>query len=102
MSELVISVLGTRNAGKSETWKTLVGSRVRTGTHSRPLQLTPEVCVDVFLVSGSAEERHTDIETILRTQTPDIILCSVQYHQDARDTFQFFLNHNYDLIVHWL
>jgi hypothetical protein len=60
------------------------------------------LCVTVFLVSGSAEERRTNIETILRTQTPDIVLCSVQYLDEACDTFQFFLDREYDLVVHWL
>jgi hypothetical protein len=102
MSRLVVSVLGNRDSGKSHTWNNLFGHEVRTGTHARELQIAPGVCVTVFLVSGSPEERRTDIETILRGHTPDIILCSVQYLEGAQDTYQFFLDRDYDLVVHWL
>src|SRR5438874_11296007 len=102
MSGLVVSVLGNQNAGKTHTWKTLFGRDVRTGIYPRELEIAPGLCVTVFLVSGSAEERRTNIEAILRTQTPDLVLCSVQYLDEARDTFQFFLDRDYDFAVHWL
>ena len=58
MSEnLLISVLGNRNSGKSYTWNTLFKQTVRTGTELRRLYLTDNEYVEVFLVSGSAEER---------------------------------------------
>ena len=89
MSGLVVSVLGNQNAGKTHTWKTLFGRDVRTGIYPRELEVAPGLCVTVFLVSGSAEERRTNIETILRAQTPDIVLCSVQYLAKRATRFSF-------------
>jgi hypothetical protein len=102
MSRLLVSVLGNQNSGKTHTWRMLFGRNVRTGTTSRELEIAPGQCVPVFLVSGSAEERRTTIETIMGSATPDIVLCSVQYLADAQNTFQFFLNRDYELVVHWL
>ena len=102
MSRLLVCVLGSQNSGKTHTWRTLFGRDVRTGTVPRELEIAPGQCVTVFLVSGSAEERRTTIEAIMGSATPDIVLCSVQYLAEARDTFQFFLDRDYDLVVHWL
>src|SRR5438067_1660107 len=103
MRKLAVCVLGTRNAGKTETWKTLFRQNdIRTGSQLRKLQLTRGSCVDVFLISGSPQERPKTIETMLGTQLPDIILCSVQYHSNAPNTFRFLLDHDYHLIVHRL
>lgn len=102
MSRLAVIVLGHRNSGKSTTWNALFGATVRTGVHPRELQLGAGLCVTVFLVSGSAEERRSDIETIMRDQTPQIVLCSVQYVAEAQATFQYFIDNDYELVVHWL
>lgn len=102
MSRLAVIVLGSRDSGKTMTWNELFGQTVRTGIHSRELEVIRGLCVTVFLVSGSAEERSTDIETIMRNQTPQIVLCSIQYVAGAQDTFQYFLDNDYDLVVHWL
>jgi hypothetical protein len=102
MSRLAVIVLGNRNSGKTTTWNELFGQIVRTGIHPRELEVATGLCVTVFLVSGSAQERRTDVETIMRSQTPDIVLCSVQYVAGAQDTFQYFLDNDYELVVHWL
>ena len=56
-NKLAITVLGNPNSGKTETWKILFDKDVRTGSHIRRLYLNTEEYLDVFLVSGSAEER---------------------------------------------
>ena len=59
MEKLLIAVLGNRNSGKSHTWNTLFGSTVRTGKEERRLYFNDCEYVNVFLVSGSPEERET-------------------------------------------
>lgn len=56
-NRLFVGVLGNRNSGKSSTWNDLFGRTVRRGKNSRRLELAPGECVDVYLVSGSFEER---------------------------------------------
>jgi hypothetical protein len=99
---LVIAVLGTRNSGKSETWNRLFDATVRTGKHPRWLYLNAAQSVEVFVVSGSPEERETKVEDILPDPLPQIVLCSVQYRDDAADTFRYFLRNGYELFVQWL
>jgi hypothetical protein len=65
---LCVAVLGHRNSGKSLTWNTLFGRRVSTGRRMRRLFLTPTQYVEVFLVSGSSEERHLYVEEKQRGQ----------------------------------
>lgn len=57
-NNLLVGVLGHRNSGKSRTWNVLFGSTVKTGTLMRHLFLTETEYVEVFLVSGSPEERE--------------------------------------------
>lgn len=102
MSRLLVAVLGNRDSGKSHTWNLLFGQVVRTGRHPRDLPLGGGQCTTVFLVSGSPEERETEIAQILLDQTPEIVLCSVQYAVSAQQTFQFFVDNGYSLAVHWL
>lgn len=87
---LVIAVLGNRNSGKSTTWNELFGRTVRTGSQMRRLDLTATEYVEVFLVSGSPEERETYVGEIIGTQTPRIVLCSMQYRADVTQTIDFF------------
>jgi hypothetical protein len=101
-NNLVVTVLGNRNSGKSHTWNTLFGSVVRTGSHMRPLNLTATQYVEVFLVSGSPEERQTYVEDIIGENKPRIVLCSMQYRQDVVQTIQYFVQNDYFLFVHWL
>jgi len=102
MDKLLVAVVGNRNAGKSHTWNTLFGRKVRTGVRPRSLTLFSNAETDVFLVSGSPQERKKEIDEILKGQHPRIVLCSVQYTPDGLETIRFFQQHGYFLFVHWL
>jgi hypothetical protein len=102
MSRLLVAVIGNRQSGKSTTWNELFGQTVKTGKYPRELAIGSGQCLTVFLVSGSAEERGKDIEDILLKQTPEIVLCSVQYAAGADETLQYFVDHDYFMMVHWL
>ncbi|MFN6087414.1 MAG: hypothetical protein ACK47E_01565 [Cyclobacteriaceae bacterium] len=102
MDNLVVAVLGHRNSGKSTTWYSLFGRTVRTGTELKRLYLTADEYVDVFLVSGSPEERETYVGDIIGTQRPRIVLCSMQYRHDVTTTINFFIENSYFIFCHWL
>jgi len=102
MDNLVISVLGNRNSGKSTTWNNLFERKVRTGSEVRRLYLREREYVEVFLVSGSPEERETYVGKIIGEQRPRIVLCSMQYRPDVTQTIQFFSDNNYFIYCHWL
>ena len=101
-SKLVVATLGRRNSGKSTTWNTLFGTTVRTGSKVRRLFLSEDQCVEVFLVSGSPEERFTYVGDIIGTLSPSLVLCSMQYRADVTQTIDYFLSNGYALFVHWL
>jgi hypothetical protein len=102
MKYLAVAVLGNRNAGKSYTWNMLFGRTVRTGKHLHRLQLTPTEWVEVFLVSGSPEERKLYVGEIIQSQQPQIVLCSMQYRADVAKTIDYFSANDYSLYVQWL
>lgn len=102
MDKLVIVVLGNRNSGKSYTWNSLFGSTVRTGKDERRLYFNDCESVKVFLVSGSPEERDTYVGELITAEKPSIVLCSAQYTESVRSTFNYFVDKNYFLFVHWL
>lgn len=102
MDRLLIAVLGNRNAGKSHTWNTLFGATVRTGKYVRPLQVAEGRFVDVFLASGSPQERELYVADIVADADARIVLCSVQYTQEARETFEYFIAKGFRLDVQWL
>jgi hypothetical protein len=99
---LFVGVLGHRNAGKSTTWNTLFGSTVRTGQRPRTLALNGGECVEVFVVSGSPEERQLYAGDILAKQDCHIVLCSMQYVESVRRTLDYVVGENFDLFVQWL
>jgi hypothetical protein len=99
---LLMGVLGNRNSGKSHTWNTLFGRTVRTGGEPRHLTLRPGECVEVFLVSGSPEERHLYVADILRNQDCRIVLCSMQYIAGVQETLGYFIENNFSLQIQWL
>jgi hypothetical protein len=99
---LVIAVIGNRNSGKSSTWYTLFGRTVHTGTKMRKLFLRGNEYVDVFLVSGSPEERKMEIEEIVPAHDPRIVLCSMQYQEHIFETIDYFTERDYFLFAHWL
>lgn len=102
MNKLLVSVLGNRDSGKSHTWNTLFGSTVRTGKEERRLYFNDCEYVKVFLVSGSPEERETYIGDLMTAKEPSIVLCSTQYRESVKSTFNYFIENGYFLFVHWL
>lgn len=102
MAHLAVTTLGHRNAGKSSTWNTLFRSTVRTGKYERRLYLNKAQFVPVFLVSGSPEERDEYVGDLLTVEKPSIILCSTQYIESVRQTYDFFFSSGYDVHVQWL
>jgi hypothetical protein len=102
MDRLFVGVLGNKNSGKSTTWNTLFGATVRTGQYSRTLTLYGGECVEVFLISGSPQERQLDIADILNGQECRIVLCSIQYIEEVRKTVEYVIDEEYDTFVQWL
>ena len=101
-SRLLIGVLGNRDSGKSHTWNELFGRTVRRGTRSRKLKLLCGECVEVFLVSGSFEERREYAGDVLESQDCRIVLCSLQYTEEVRETLRYFVRQDFQLYIHWL
>jgi len=101
-NNLVIGLLGHRSSGKSTTWNRLFEENVRTGINIRSLYLTQTEYIQVFLVSGSPEERETYVGEIIGEQRPRIVLCSMQYISDVSETIDFFVNNDYFLYIQWL
>lgn len=102
VDRLFVGVLGHQQSGKSTTWNALFGRTVRTGQNARQLELRPHECVEVFLISGSPEERHLYAEDVLMNQSARIILCSIQYVKDAADTIEYIEDHGFWTYVQWL
>lgn len=102
MPNLAITTLGHRNSGKSQTWNTLFGNTVKTGKYERRLYLNSAQYVDVFLVSGSPEEREEYVGEIITVHRPRIVLCSTQYIDSVRETYDFFFTNGYQVHVQWL
>ena len=106
--KLLICVLGKSDSGKSYTWNTLFGRTVRTGKKELKLRSDGwvEEWVEVFLVSGSPEERGKPVGGILGDQTCPIVLCSMQYPNDENDdpyaTLDYFIERGFFLYVQWL
>jgi|ERR1035441_10671960 hypothetical protein len=106
MDRLLVAVLGHRNSGKSKTWNTLFGHRVLTGKEQRPLEVAKGTFVNVFLVSGSPEERDLYVGNLISDKNARIVLCSVQYKdglkEGMRGTFDHFISKGFVLYVQWL
>jgi hypothetical protein len=105
-NNLLVAVLGNQHSGKSTTWNRLFDptgkTKVRTGKHPRSLYLNPAQYVEVFLISGSAQEREIEVGEILPEGNPEIVLCSAQYREDVTETFDYFLAKGYEVFVQWL
>ena len=102
MENLLVSVLGNINSGKSHTWNKLFDLTVRTGKKERRLYFNDCEYVKVFLVSGSPEERETYVGELITAEEPKIILCSTQYRESVKTTFRYFIEKGYFIFVHWL
>ena len=102
MEKLLVCIMGNRNSGKSYTWNALFNEIVRTGRTERKLYFNACEYVNVFLVSGSPEERNEYIGDLITVNSPRIVLCSAQYSEGVKDTFNYFLENGYSIYVHWL
>ena len=94
--------MGERNSGKSSTWNDLFGRTVKTGKYLKELHLTQTESVDVFLVSGSPEERGEYVGDLIVEDEPRIVLCSMQYNRNSLTTIDYFIEHDYSLYVQWI
>lgn len=99
---LLVAVLGNRNSGKTTTWAQLFGAGVKTGKHPRQLNLNAAQFVEVFLISGSPQERDKEVEKVLPASLPRIVLCSTQYRSDVTSTYDYFFRNGYEVFVQWL
>jgi hypothetical protein len=102
MEKLLVSIIGKRNSGKSSTWNLLFGRTVKTGTKLKKLYLSEKEYVNVFLVSGSPEERETYVGELITVNNPAIVLCSMQYRKDVTQTIDYFADKNYKINSYWL
>ena len=101
-TRLLIGLPGNRDSGKSHTWNELFGRTVKRGKHPRQLELLPGECVEVFLVSGSFEERREYAGDILGSQDCRIVLCSLQYTKEVRKTLNYLIEHDFHMYIQWL
>jgi hypothetical protein len=100
---LFVAVVGSRNAGKSTTWHTLFGHRVKTGKEPRKLDLGKGQTTDVFLISGSNEERGLYADDVLKDVDCRIVLCSVQYIKAAfESTWNHVFDAGFSIYAQWL
>jgi hypothetical protein len=101
---LFVAVIGSRNSGKSTTWNTLFGREVRTGKEPRILELNDDGrSTEVFLISGSNEEKHRYAADVLKNVDCRIVLCSVQYVEEAFDsTWDHIFSEGFAIYAQWL
>lgn len=100
---LFIAVIGERHSGKSTTWKALFGKPVRTGRYPRCLMLKNDISTEVFVISGSNEERKVYAKDVLKDIDCRIVLCSVQYTQGAFDrTWHYVFKERFLIYAQWL
>ncbi|MCG8334114.1 MAG: hypothetical protein MJE63_06325 [Proteobacteria bacterium] len=102
MEKLLVAVMGHRDSGKSYTWNQLFGGTVKTGKYIRKLYLNDSEYVDVFLVSGSPEERGEYVGDLITVDNPRIVLCSMQYRKDVTESLDYFINNDYFIFLHWI
>ncbi len=100
--KLAVIVLGERNSGKSLTWNRLFGSTQKTGTRTRDFDLSDNEYVELFLISGSPQERGKTIDQIIGRKSPRLLLCSLQYVDGVKDSIDRLLKRGYSLHVQWL
>jgi hypothetical protein len=122
------AVIGERNAGKSTTWNTLFGRTVKTGKKARRFDVCPKESVDVRLISASNEEKHRNLSEVIDPSQTDvfiisgsneekkryaqkvldnvdcrIILCSVQYVEEAFErTWEYVFSEHFSIYAQWL
>ncbi len=100
---LFVAVIGEPKAGKSTTWNTLFGRKVKTSGLPRLLEINSRESAEVFLVSGSNEERRQYAQKILKNINCRIVLCSVQYTEEAFDrTWSYVFAEGFAIYAQWL
>ena len=100
---LLVAVIGSRNSGKSTTWNTLFGGTVKTGKWARTLSLGDGRSTEVFLISGSHEERELYAADVLKNVDCRIVLCSVQYVEEAIErTWSHIFEEGFAIYAQWL
>lgn len=100
---LFVAVIGERNAGKSTTWNTLFEHKVKTGKRPRVLGLGEGLWTEVFLISGSNEEKRRYAADLLRDVNCRIVLCSVQYVEQAFErTWNHVFDEGFQIYAQWL
>ncbi|WP_145141261.1 hypothetical protein [Paenibacillus sp. Y412MC10] len=77
---------------------------IRTAQKSlRHLYFNHREYTDVFLINGSPQERRRDVEEIIQVgYDPRIVLCSLQYTDEVKDSFKYFTQKGYFIYLHWL
>lgn len=100
--KLLIGILGGEQSGKTHTWDCLFGHNVKTGKNMRRLYLSGEDYVNVFLISRSPSKRKMSVKDILKSKTPEVVLCSLQYTPEVLNTLKHFHNNGYKLYIQWL
>ncbi|WP_439395164.1 GTPase [Bradyrhizobium sp. PMVTL-01] len=58
--------------------------------------------MDVYLVSGSFEERKEYAGDVLADQTARIVLCSMQYTEEVSRTIDYVKQGDFDVFIQWL
>jgi len=100
---LFVAVIGRRNSGKSTSWNTLFGREVRTGKEPRTLQLGDGRSTEVFLISGSNEEKQRYAQDVLDDVDCRIVLCSVQYGESSfTSTWKYIFEPGFAIYAQWL
>jgi hypothetical protein len=66
------------------------------------LELRPNECVEVFLISGSFEERKEYAGDVLAGNKARIVLCSIQYSQQVSETIDYITEEGFDVFVQWI
>jgi hypothetical protein len=102
MDNLLIAVMGARNSGKSFTWNKLFDNKVITGKNIRRLYLNESEYTEVFLISGSPQEREKNVSDIIKNCNPKIVLCSMQYIEGVKASIDFFVEHKFQIYCQWL
>jgi hypothetical protein len=99
---LAICIMGNRNSGKSYTWNKLFHQEVRTGRELKKLYLSDGSYIEIFLVSGSPQERKLYVEDIIGGVKARIVLCSIQYKEESVETIKYFIDNGHLLFTQWL
>jgi len=100
--KLAIIVMGFPNSGKTATWISLFGRKVKTGKELRKLYLNSREYINVFLVSGSPEERGEYVGDLITQDDPEMVLCSMQFRSDSMTTINYFIDNGYSIYVQWI